>query len=182
MIEGCNDSKGHVWIARCWRVLPRLIAAIISVFLPLSHYYVAESASSEASGAGEPSASAEAGGVATAAGIAESAGHRRAAEAAEAASEEALPTAALGNTGMIGILAALSLAVLIWEWVSALDGPETEREEAPEDMREGDKYTPPHALKTPVWRGVPTLFEPGFMHFDQSHQRTADASPDEQNP
>ena len=181
MIEGCGDAKGHVWISRFWRVLPRLIAGIIAVFLPLSHYSVGEASSSEASMTGEPTASAEPGGAA----LVESAGHRRA-EAAGAAAEmagaEAEATAALGNTAMIGILAALSLAVLIWEWVSALDGPDTEEEEAPESMRDGDKYTPPHALKTPKWRGVPTIFEPGFMHFDKSHQRSEDASTEEQDP
>ncbi len=155
MLERCEDRRGETFIARKWRMLPRLVAAVIAVFLPLSPYHIGHS--------GEEISSATAAEATSA--------HRRAEAPAAASAEEEVITATLDNLGMLGILAALSVFLVLFEWLGSLDGPNTEHEEAPEHMRAGDQHTPPHALRTPAWSGFPTLFEPGFLHFDRSHQR-----------
>ncbi|KDN49901.1 hypothetical protein K437DRAFT_283433 [Tilletiaria anomala UBC 951] len=160
MIEGDNDARGDVWVPKLWRLLPRLLVGVIAVFLPLSYYHIEEAGSSEPVG-GEPAVTGER----------EHALRRLYEGEIGAEGHQAKVFAALSTTTILGILAAFSMATLLWEWISALDGPNTPADEAPEHMREGDAHTPSHALRTPAWRGFPTLFEPGFSHFDRGHQR-----------
>ncbi|CAD6906397.1 unnamed protein product [Tilletia controversa] len=117
MIEEDRDEAGELYIHKTLRLLPRLICAIIAIFLPLS-------------------------------------------------SQEHLDT-----TKVLGILAATASAAVLWEMLSALDGPNAAAEHAPEALRQGDSSTPSHALKTPEWKGFPCLAEPGAFHVDMSHQR-----------
>lgn len=82
-------------------------------------------------------------------------------------SQEHIPSLSL-----LGILASFSLFSFLWEMLSSLDGPNAEQLCAPEHLlKAADKYTPAHALRTPAWKGFPTLFEPGTGHVDMSHQR-----------
>jgi hypothetical protein len=136
------------------RLLPRLAAGFVAIFLPLTPQ------------GGEPEHGEE------------GAVHlvrllRRAVEEGAASAGEASPkgaasgftAASLDSTRLLAVLAGMSLLVLLWEMISSLDGPNAPHESAHEGLLAAidTGHTSTHVLQTPAWRGFPTIAEPGEL-------------------
>lgn len=159
--------------------MPRFLAGLIAVFLPLTNQKETEGATAAAA----------------------SISHVIARQTIEGATPSVEPIASviegeggidLNTTKLLAILAGMSFFALLWEQITSLDGPNAEEEIANQEMlsRADDHYLSKAALSTPVWRGAyihltdqtasptmiylagfPTFAEPGCGTFDRSHQR-----------
>jgi hypothetical protein len=91
------------------------------------------------------------------------------------------PRDQMTSNKLLGIVAALSLATLLWEMISSLEGPGSAGYKRGDDpTEEHDTPPPPAGQRSEAWaqkfewRGRPCFFEPGLYVPDRSHQRLQD--------
>ncbi|PWO00818.1 hypothetical protein FA09DRAFT_358177 [Tilletiopsis washingtonensis] len=163
MLEQETDMPGELWVRKNLRLLPRLAAGFVAIFLPLTPQ------------GGEPEHGEE--GPVHLVRLLRRAVEEGAGSAGEASPEGAasgFTAASLDSTRLLAVLAGMSLLVLLWEMISSLDGPNAPHESAHEGLLAAidTGHTSTHVLQTPAWRGFPTIAEPGCATVDRSHQRS----------
>lgn len=178
-LEHSKDAKGELWLPKWARLVPRLLAGIIAIFLPLTHQLEPseEGENTMEGAAGEESAALTLTHVVRTIVTESTKEFVSRAEAEPAGEPSSAEVSSEGpditTTKLLGILTCLSVLALLWEMVTSLDGPNAPHESASQDLldRAEDGHTTKAALATPRWRGYPALFEPGAGTIDRSHQR-----------
>lgn len=172
MLEHSKDAKGELWLPKWARLIPRLIAGIVAIFLPLTHQLPPEEEEASATGEGS-SHSSSALRLLVRSAVEGAAAAAEGGETEGSSAEVSQGGPDITTTKLLGILTCLSVFALLWEMVTCLDGPNAPHDSAPQHLldRADDGHTTRAALETPKWKGYPTLFEPGAATIDRSHQR-----------
>lgn len=143
MIECDLDKPGDLWIPKVPRLLPRLLAGVVAVFLPLAHHTIRHVSEGE-TGAG--------------------------AELAEIEEESVgLPSTKL--LGILTALS--SVVVLFEQVAALDGPGAPSEQACAAALSQAEQHNLANAvyLTTPPWSGVPTLVEPGILSTSTGNQR-----------